>query len=207
MIDDLGGLLSLVQMGVLEIHPWGCRQDNLEKPDQLIFDLDPGPGISWADVVASAFFVRDRLARLELESFVKTTGGKGVHVVVPLVRRAGWVEAKAFARAISEDIVRVAPRNFVATMTRSRREDRIFVDYFRNQPGSTAVAAYSTRARAGATVSTPLAWDELCADLHPESLTVKTVPQRMKRLEEDPWAGFRAVRQSITAAMKREVGL
>ena len=207
VINDLAGLLALVQMGVLEIHPWGCRQDNPEKPDQLIFDLDPGPRITWEDVVESARFVRDYLRDIGLQSFVKTSGGKGIHVVVPLIRRSVWAEAKSFTHAVAQDIVRIAPRNFVATMTKTRREHRIFVDYLRNQRGSTSVAPYSTRARDGATVSTPLRWDELSGAREPAAYTVSSVPKRLAGLDEDPWEGFRAARQSITAAMKRAVGL
>ena len=190
-------------MGVLEIHTWGCREDKPERPDHLVFDLDPGPGIVWEHVVASAKVVRDCLSRLGLESFVKTSGGKGLHVVVPLVRRSDWAEAKAFAKAIADDLVRMAPMNFVATMAKAQREYRIFIDYLRNQLGATSIAPYSTRARPGATVSTPLRWDELSPSLEPGELTVRTVPKRLARLEKDPWAGFRETRQSITADMKR----
>ena len=205
-IDDLEGLISLVQMGVLEIHIWGCREDDLEKPDHLVFDLDPGPGIEWEHVVASAGFVRDYLAQLGLVSFVKTSGGKGVHVVVPLVRRTGWADAKTFARAVAQDIVRIAPRNFVATMSKAFRAQRIYVDYLRNQRGSTAIAPYSTRARPGACVATPLGWEELSAQEPPDRFTVTTVPKRLAGLENDPWEGYRQLRQSITARMMRAVG-
>ncbi len=207
LVDDLQGLVSLAQMGVLEIHAWGCRADDPGRPDRLIFDLDPGPGILWEHVVESARFVREYLERLGLASFVKTTGGKGLHVVLPLVRRCGWPEAKAFTKAVADAIVRIAPRNFVATMSKAQREQRIFIDSLRNQPGSTAVAAYSTRARNGATVSTPLTWDELSAKLDPRELNVRSVPRRLAHLGGDPWAGFRESRQSITAVIKRAVGL
>ncbi len=208
-IQDVAGLVSLVQMGVLEIHPWGARIDNLEKPDQLVFDLDPGPGIAWADVVASAKVIGEYLDGLGLTSFVKTSGGKGMHIVVPIARRAGWDEVKEFAGAVSQAIVRIAPRNFVATMSKARREQRVFIDYFRNHRGSTSVAAYSTRARPGATVSTPLRWDELPAAAAnasgPGAFTVRSVPERLTGMAADPWAGYHDLRQSITAAMKRAV--
>ncbi len=207
MIDDLTGLVSLIQMGTLEIHTWGCREDDLEKPDHLVFDLDPGPEIEWEHVVASAFFVRKRLEDLGLACFVKTTGGRGAHVVVPLLRRRGWDDAKTFARAVAEDIVRIAPRNFVATMSKAFRRQRIFVDYLRNQRGSTAIAPYSTRARPGACIATPLSWEELSAETPPSQFTVKTVPGRLENLAADPWERYHATRQSITAAMLRSLRL
>ncbi len=207
MIVDTNGLLSLAQMGVLEIHIWGCRADNIEKPDMLVFDLDPGPGIEWEHIVESARFVRDYLDDVGLRSFVKTTGGNGLHVVSPIGRRATWDEAKAFTRAIADDLVRIAPLNFVATMAKTLRQHRIFVDYLRNLRGATFVAPYSTRARNGACVSTPLEWGELSADAPASRYTVSTVPDRMADLPDDPWAGFDTVRQSITAAMKRKFKL
>jgi bifunctional non-homologous end joining protein LigD len=207
VVDDLEGLLSLVQMGVLEIHTWGCREDQMERPDQLVFDLDPGPGILWEHVVASADFVRRYLENIGLQSFVKTTGGKGLHVVVPVVRRTGWDDAKAFTGAVARDLVRLAPRNFVATMAKSVREHRVFIDYLRNARGSTAVAPYSTRARPGACVSMPLAWEELSAGTPPESFTVRTVPRLVAAQAADPWAAFRSTRQSITKTMRRSAGL
>lgn len=205
VIDDLEGLVSLVQMGVLEIHAWGCRLDNTERPDHLVFDLDPGPGITWEHIVESAKFVRDYLADLGLESFAKTSGGKGVHVVVPITRRTGWADAKAFAGGVAGAIVRIAPLNFVATMSKVAREQRIYVDYLRNQLGATSVAPWSTRARPGATVSTPLAWEELSADLEPRDLTVRTVLERAGAGAPDPWERYARLRQTITVDMKRAV--
>jgi bifunctional non-homologous end joining protein LigD len=206
LIDDRDGLLSLVQMGVLEIHAWGCRLDNTDKPDYLTFDLDPGPGITWPDIVASAEFIRGKLDDLGLQSFVKTSGGKGLHVTVPLVRRTPWGEAKSFAHAVAQELVRIAPRNFVAVMTKAMRQQRIFIDYLRNQHGSTSIAPYSTRARNGATVSTPLSWDDLSPEVEPTAYNVRTVPPRLATIG-DPWEGFRDVRQSITAKAKKKLGL
>lgn len=205
LIDDLAGLISLIQMGTLEIHTWGCREDNMDKPDHLVFDLDPGPEIQWEHIVASARFVGDYLSDLGLASFVKTTGGKGIHVVVPLIRRTGWADVKTFCHAVARDIVRIAPRNFVATMSKTFRTQRIFIDYLRNQRGSTAIAPYSTRARPGACVSTPLSWDELSPDSPPEHYNVTTVPRRLADLDDDPWQGYSQARQSITASMLRAV--
>jgi len=206
-ITDAKGLVSLVQMGVLEIHPWGCRMDNADRPDRLIFDLDPGEGIEWEHIVASAHFLRQYLGDLGLESFVKTSGGKGIHVVVPIQRRSSWNEAKVFTRAIAQDIVRIAPRNFVAVANPPLRKQRIYIDYLRNTRGATAVGAYSTRAREGALVSTPLDWDELTPEATPDKFTVRTVPLRLATPGSDPWARIGGVVQSITSAMKRRLGM
>ncbi len=204
LIDDQAGLVALAQMGVLEIHAWGCREDNLDRPDHLVFDLDPGPGIEWGDVVASAVVVRNFLAELELESFVKTSGGQGIHVVMPIARRTAWPQVKAFAKAVADTLVQRHPMNFVSTMAKSQREQRVFIDYLRNQLGATSIAPYSTRARPGATVSTPLRWDELSPELTPRDLHVRTV---LERLSEDAWAGYADLRQTISATILRELGI
>ena len=154
-IQDLVGLLALVQAGVLEIHPWGSTLKNPEKPDRLVFDLDPGEGVSWDAVVQGANDVRDYLQDLNLVSFVKTSGGKGLHVVVPLRPKASWDEAKAFAAGVAAAMTKASPALYTDTMAKRARTGRIFIDYLRNGRGATAVAAYSTRARAGAPVSTP----------------------------------------------------
>lgn len=204
-IDDLDGLLSLVQLGVLELHPWGSRVDSLERPDRLTLDLDPGPGVAWTRVRETAHALRGRLAEIGLRSFVKTTGGKGLHVVVPLVARSTWDELKGFSRGLAESFVRAVPRGYVATMTKSKREGKIFLDYFRNGRGATSVAAYSPRARPGAPVSTPVAWEELDRVKGGDDFALAELPRRLDRLGADPWAGFFGVRQSIGAAARRAV--
>ncbi|MHC5113930.1 MAG: DNA ligase D [Planctomycetota bacterium] len=206
LIRDRAGLLELVQMGTLEIHAWNCRADRADRPDQFVLDLDPGPGITWPDVVESARVIRDYVRDLGLEPFVKTTGGAGVHLVVPIVRRRTWDEVVAFTRGIARNLQRMAPLNFVATVSKALRENRIYVDFLRNTRGATAVAAYSTRARDAATVSTPLRWSELSPKLRPADLNVRTVPKRIARLKSDPWEGFEDARTAITAAMERAVG-
>ncbi len=160
-IKDVEGLLSLVQASVLEIHVWGATLDNIEKPDGITFDLDPDAAVAWPDVVSAAFEVRDRLKKLGLASFLKTTGGKGLHVYAPLKPHADWAAVKEFAHRLAVVMAKDSPRKYLAMASKKARSGRIFVDYLRNGRGATAVAAYSTRARAGATVSTPLAWDEL----------------------------------------------
>jgi bifunctional non-homologous end joining protein LigD len=207
VIRNRDGLLSLVQMGVLEIHPWGSTIDRIDRPDQLIFDLDPGPGITWEHIVESARYVRSFLDELGLVSFVKTSGGAGAHLVVPIQRRTDWAEAKAFTKAIADELARIAPRNFVATQVKHMRAGRIYIDFLRNQQGATAVGAYSTRARDGATVSTPLSWDELSASQPPADFNVRSVPRRLAQRAGDPWEGFRTLRQSITRAMRDALGL
>ncbi|ADP69910.1 DNA ligase D [Rhodomicrobium vannielii ATCC 17100] len=190
VIHDLRGLINLVQSNVLEIHPWGARIDDLERPDTLIFDLDPGDGVGFEAVMDGAREVRRRLGDLGIESWVKTTGGKGLHVVSPLVPDLGWEELKAFAQGIAQTMERDAPQRFVSTMAKKARDGKIYVDYLRNGRGSTAIAPYSTRAREGAPVATPLGWDELGPALTPQRFTVETMGRRLAALKSDPWAGY-----------------
>ncbi len=182
---------------MVEIHPWGSRADRLEEPDRLIFDLDPGEGVAWSAVIAAARTVRDRLQELGLTSFVKTSGGKGLHVVVPVEPTADWKRAKAFTASVAESLARERPDRFVATMAKRARSGRVFIDYFRNDRGSTAVAAYSTRASPRAAVSTPLAWEELSEGLRSDHFTVDNLRHRLGFLKQDPWPGFFKLRQRI----------
>ena len=204
-LENLAGLISLVQMSVLEIHTWGSQADQIDKPDRLIFDLDPDPSVDWPHVVAAAEEVRLLLAELGLISFVKTTGGKGLHIVVPIQRRISWGEAKAFCRAVADFLVAAAPDRYIATMSKAARKGKIFVDYLRNDRGATAIAPYSTRARAGATVSVPIGWEELSGRLKSDHFTIRNLPQRLSRLKNDPWAEIFDVKQSITTAMMRKL--
>jgi bifunctional non-homologous end joining protein LigD len=196
-IDDLGGLISLVQSGVVEIHPWGSRADNLERPDGLIFDLDPGESVSWREVIEAAKDVRTRLEARGLTSFVKTSGGKGLHVVVPIEPRVDWETAREFTRSIAEDMSRQHPDRYVATMSKRLRGGHIFVDYLRNGRGATAVAAYSTRARPHAPISTPLAWEELSEGIRADHFRFDNLQQRLRYLKRDPWDGFFKLRQRL----------
>ena len=197
VVDDLPGLIGLVQIGILEIHTWNSTVSELERPDRIVIDLDPGDGVPWSRVVAGARLVRARLEAAGLQSFVKTTGGKGLHVVAPLIPRAGWDECAAFARRMAEEIARDEPRRYLARMARSERAGRIFVDYLRNVRGATSVAAYSTRARPDAPVSVPLDWDELSPRVRSDHYTVTTLPRRLAALRADPWTAYRTVRQSL----------
>lgn len=188
VIESPEAIVSLAQMDVLEIHTWNSRQQKVEYPDRVVIDLDPGPRVPWARVVDAARLVRKLLHSLDLESFVKTTGGKGLHIVIPLEPREDWEACLGFARAIAESLVEHDPERFTTKFSKLGRERRILVDYLRNNRTNTSVAAFSTRARDGAPVSVPIAWTELTPSLDPSSLTIETVPARLKRLRNDPWA-------------------
>ncbi|WCQ89297.1 non-homologous end-joining DNA ligase [Sorangium sp. Soce836] len=201
--DSAEALVSLAQMGILEIHTWNSTTSRLEKPDRVVFDLDPDPSVAWERVIAAALLLRDRLAELGLESFVKTTGGKGFHIVVPLTPSSGWDECLAFTKALAGDIARRDPEGYTIAVSKAQRKGKIFIDYLRNTRGATSVAAYSTRARPGAPVSAPLSWDELGPEMRSDRFTLRSLPERLASLREDPWAGYGEVRQKITAAMRR----
>ncbi|MFL5139364.1 MAG: non-homologous end-joining DNA ligase [Microvirga sp.] len=198
-IKDAPGLVALVQMGVLEVHPWGARVDKPDRPDRVIFDLDPGEGLGFADVAEAAHEVRAYLGDLGLASFAKTTGGKGVHVVVPVDRRYGYPQVKAFAKKVAESLAAKTPTRYLTRISKAERRGRIFIDYLRNDATSTAVAAYSTRSRAGAPVATPVTWDELIPSLDPAAFNVNTVPARLAKIGGDPWREMGKVRQGLPA--------
>jgi bifunctional non-homologous end joining protein LigD len=199
-VKDLKGLLSLVQASVLEIHVWGATLGNIEKPDGITFDLDPDTAVDWPDVVRAAFEVRERLASAGLDSFVKTTGGKGLHVYAPLKPRADWAAVKAFAHALAKAMSKDSPRKYLATASKKARSGRIFVDYLRNGRGATAVVAYSARARSGATVSTPLAWDELGPEIRSDRFTISNLLHRLSR-GGDPWRNARATAKVLPSKL------
>ena len=190
-IDGLDGLIALVQSAALEIHPWGSTLDDWERPDTITMDLDPGDGVAWQQVIDAAQEVRQRLEAAGLVAFVKTSGGKGLHVVAPLKPDAGWPEVKAFTKGMAEAMAADSPSLYVATIAKAKRTGRILVDYLRNQRGATAVAAWSPRARPGAAVSTPLAWEELGPGIGPAHFTVQNLTARLATLGADPWDGFR----------------
>ncbi len=198
MIKDVKGLITLVQWGVIELHAWGCTAAAPTLPDTIIFDLDPDPEVPWSRVVEAAFEVKTRMEEFGLKTFLKTTGGKGLHVTIPLQARYEWPAIKAFARAVAQSMEHDAPDRFIATMSKEKRKGRIFVDYLRNELTATSAAPYGVRARAGATVATPLHWDELTNDLKPAQFTIATVPQRLKTVD-DPWADYFKARQLIGA--------
>ncbi|MEY9536059.1 DNA ligase D [Sinorhizobium fredii] len=202
-IRDLDGLTALVQSAVLEIHPWGSTVADWERPDTIIMDLDPGEDVPFEAVIGAAFETADRLKGAGLEPFVKTSGGKGLHVVAPLKPKAEWPAVKAFTKSIADAMASDSPDRFVSTITKSKRRGKILVDYLRNQRGATAVAAYSTRARPGAAVSMPLSWDELAPGIGPAYFTVENTPTRLASLSADPWGDFRAAAVALAEPKAR----
>jgi bifunctional non-homologous end joining protein LigD len=201
VVDGVPALIALAQMNVLEIHTWNSRVDRLECPDRLLFDLDPGRDVPWGTVVDAARRVRRLLQDVGLEGFPKTTGGKGLHVVVPLRPTAGWQASLTFARAIAETLERHHPDRFTTAFRKAGREQKILVDYLRNNRANTSVAAFSPRARAGAPVSMPLRWSDVTTALKPQRFTVLTAEKRLARLEDDPWAAYWTTRQRLSPRM------
>lgn len=199
-VSDVRGVVALAQWGVVELHGWGSRLDALERPDWIVMDLDPAPDVAWRAVVSAAKELRARLRDIGLTSFVKTTGGKGLHVVVPLVRRRDWETTRSFAHAIALDLVERAPDRFTDNMSKRARGGKIFVDYLRNGRGATAVLPYSARAREGLPVALPIDWRDIDR-VEPGELTVRTVPKLLAKRARDPWSELRATRQSISRAV------
>jgi bifunctional non-homologous end joining protein LigD len=202
-VDSMPALIALVQLGVLEFHTWGSRIDRLDRPDRLIFDLDPDPDLPWSETAAAALLLRERMEDLGLQSFVKTTGGKGLHVVLPIERRTSWDDLKEFARSVAQNFVHEWPARFTATATRSRRKGKIYIDYLRNSANATSIAAFSTRARPGAPVSVPITWEELASTSERPDYTTQNVPARLAKLRSDPWKDIAAVRQTVRKPRKR----
>ncbi|QFU16129.1 DNA ligase D [Microvirga thermotolerans] len=200
-VGDIRGVVALVQAGVLEMHVWGATLADLDRPDRLIFDLDPGEGVPWTRVVEGARAIRERLKAAGLESFVKTTGGKGVHVVAPLTPGAPWDEALRFSRGLAQAMAADEPDRYTTTSVKRERAGRIFIDYLRNNREASAVAPYSTRARPGAPVSTPVSWEEL-ADVAPNGFTVRNLRKRLASLKQDPWADIGRLDQVLPAGGK-----
>jgi bifunctional non-homologous end joining protein LigD len=203
-IDSLSGLIALVQMGVLEIHTWGSRKDRLERPDRLIFDLDPDPSLPWRRLKEAGETLRSLLSDLGLKAFVKTTGGKGLHIVVPIAPKQDWEFAKDFSKSIAERMVQMMPDRYIATMSKARRAGKIFIDYLRNARTASAVCAYSPRARSGAPVSMPVDWRELREDVR-TNFTVRNVPEYLGHRVQDPWADYEGTRVSLNKATLRRL--
>jgi bifunctional non-homologous end joining protein LigD len=198
MVNDLVGLVATVQMGVLELHTWGAREGKLMQPDRVTFDLDPAPDVPWSKVVDGARLVHGLLEEIGLRSFVKTSGGKGLHVVVPIVPEHDWDVVKEWSRSVAEHMAQVLPDYFTAKMAKAARNGKIFIDYLRNAAGATTVAAYSPRARPGAPVSVPLTWEELSGKSRADGFTVATVPKRLASLKRDPWRDYAGTKQRLT---------
>lgn len=196
--DTIEAVVSLAQMGIVEIHTWNSTDDDIERPNRLVWDLDPGPAVSWKRVVKAALVVRDVLKTLGLSSWVKTTGGRGLHVVAPLTPKRTVAECLDFSRAVSEAIARTDPASYTTQFAKTGRENKILIDYLRNNRTNTSVCAFSPRARPGATVSMPLAWDELQET--PERWTLLTVPRRLRRIRSDPWKAYWHTAQLVSSA-------
>jgi bifunctional non-homologous end joining protein LigD len=205
-VDTVEGMIALVQLGVVEFHTPGIRRDKLGHPDRFILDLDPDPTVKWPQVVEAAVAMRDLLSDWGLVSFVKTTGGKGLHVVVPIRRSRATEEVRAFSNALANLFENVAPKRYTTNVMKSKRTGKILIDYMRNGPRATAVEVYSARAREGAPVAMPVSWDEL-DDVRGDTFTVRNAKDRLAKLPADPWSDFLEVRQSITAKMMKQVGL
>lgn len=196
-LNTAEALAGLAQMGVLEVHPWGSRNDDLERPDRIVFDLDPDEDLPWVEVVDSAMEIRDRLKKLGLESFVKTTGGKGLHIVAPIKPEHGWPEVKEFARQFVVAMEKGSPARYLTKMTKAARKGKIYLDYLRNERGATSVAVYSPRARVGGAVSMPLSWSELKKMNERPSFRVADFVEWQDRLKKDPWREMGDVKQQL----------
>ncbi len=199
-IEDRRGLLSLVQMGVLEAHISGALADNSDRPNQIVFDLDPDAGLEFADVIRAAHAVRDLLSEFKLKSWLKTTGGKGLHVTVPIEPQADWEEVKAFCRSVAEELARREPDRYLAVMSKAKRKGKIFVDYLRNGRGQTFIAPYSARARAGAGIAMPIEWDALSAKFRPDVFNVRSAEKYLAKRKTDPFASLLTYLQPLPRA-------
>jgi bifunctional non-homologous end joining protein LigD len=206
MADSVPAIVALLQMGVLEMHPWGSRAPRLGLPDRIIFDLDPDDAVEWEDLRKAALLVKTLLENIGLAPFLKTTGGKGLHVVAPIEPVVGWEQVKGFTKAVAEFLERTFPDRFTSKLLKISRRGKIFIDYLRNGEGATAVAAYSTRARANAPVSAPVGWDELSADLRFDRFNVGNMPTRLKKVKADPWRDIADAAVSLTPAVMARVG-
>lgn len=201
-VENIEGVLELVQMNALEFHVWGSHVSDAERPDRLVFDLDPDEGIAWNDVKAAARDVRDQLAAQGLRSCVRLSGGKGVHVVAPIRPGPDWSQAREFCQAFAQAMVERAPERYIATASKAAREGLIFIDWLRNTRGATSVASWSLRAREGATVAMPLTWDDLGRVRQAGAFDLHKALRRARSLRRDPWHGFHRARQALPSRLR-----
>jgi bifunctional non-homologous end joining protein LigD len=204
-VETIKALVGAAQMGTVEFHTWNAVAANIEKPDRVVFDLDPDAALGWERMIEAAQLTRSLLEELGLTSFCKTSGGKGLHVVVPLAKQAGWDEVKNFSQAVAQHMATMLPKYFSAKMGAQNRKQKIFIDYLRNNRGSSTVAAFSARARPGLGVSVPLAWDEVEATTGGDQWNIENLHERLAGLKSDPWADYAKTRQRITAAMRKRL--
>ncbi len=206
MANSVSAVVGVIQLGALELHPWGSRKPKLGFPDRIVFDLDPDESLGWKEIVEAVNILKTLLDNLGLRGFLKTTGGKGLHVVIPIEPTMPWEHIKGFTKAVSELLAQTFPDRFTAKILKASRHGKILIDYLRNAEGATAVAPYSIRAKANAPVSTPVDWTEMTRDLRFDRFNVKNLTARLKRLKRDPWADFMETRQSVTKVMMKTVG-
>jgi bifunctional non-homologous end joining protein LigD len=206
-IESEAALVGAAQMGTIELHTWNAVAANIEKPDRMVFDLDPDPALGWKRMIEAAQLTRELLEELGLASFCKTSGGKGLHVVVPIAKQLGWDEVKAFTQAVAQHMATALPKHFAAKMGAQNRKGKIFVDYLRNNRGSSTVCAFSLRARPGLGVSVPLAWDEVPGTTAGDQWNIANLHERLDALKGDPWADYAKTKQRITAAMRRRLDM
>lgn len=203
VVDSIAALVGATQMGTIELHTWNATATSIERPDRMVFDLDPDPSLPWSRMVEAAHLTKALLDELSLQSFLKTSGGKGLHLVVPLVRRHSWESVKRFSQAVAEHLAATIPARFSAKMGPKNRIKKVFVDYLRNRRGASTVAAYSARARPGIAVSTPIYWDELAQLKGSDYWTIRNINGRLENLKNDPWHQYPQTRQSLSRAAKR----
>jgi bifunctional non-homologous end joining protein LigD len=199
------GLISLAQHGVVEVHPWGSRADRIEMPDRVVFDLDPGAGVSWGRVRNAAYAVREALRELGLSSWAMTSGGKGLHVALPLQRRTRWDAVAAFAEAVARVLGQRYPKEFILKARKAERKGRIYLDWLRNARGATSIAPWSVRARPGAPVAMPVGWKELESIDGGDAFDIWEAFKRATGRMADPWAGFWPARQQLTERARRSL--
>jgi len=200
IVNNVRALVALTQMNTIELHTWGACAKSLERPDRMILDLDPDASLSWPSVVDAAHFVRHLLDEIRMVSFLRTTGGKGLHIVAPLQRRHHWEEVKRFGKAIALRLVARHPDQFVANVSKTERAGKIYVDWLRNGRGATAIASWSVRARENPAVACPISWEELDVKTPPASFDMRAALERTAQVP-DPWAGYEDARQRITSRM------
>jgi len=206
MASSAEAVVTTLQMGALELHPSGARADNLDHPDRIILDFDPDEKLPWSDVVTAATSMRSLLETIGLASFLKTTGGKGLHVVIPIEPTVIWDNVKGFSKALADMFSATFPDRYLSTMSKAARRGKIFIDYLRNDAAATAIAAYSLRARKNAPIAMPISWDELSTDLRADYFNVRNAITRLKRQKKDPWAELTTSSQSLTEDMMKRVG-